>query len=202
MVKTVLNYILDAIPYMLCATPIIILIRMIILTAKKHSKKQINMYREIVLLFFFAFCIGVASQTILPKFEFGMVSPGIVNHNLPRMINLIPGKVFRDIYRECVLNHHYSYFVINFIGNICIFLPIGFGIPLLWKNISIKKIMVIAVVSSLFIELFQFPQARGTDIDDIWLNTLGAVLGYSIYIQAEKIHLFEALFHKCKEKSP
>lgn len=197
MFKSVLEYVLNSIPYMLCAVPVVIVIR-IILFAKNHSKSPLNIYREIAIILFTLFCVGVASQTIIPKLEFGMVSVGIVNRNLWGTVNLIPGKVFFDIYRECVVNHYYLYFIINFLGNIGLFMPIGFGIPLLWKNISLKKLVIIAATASLFIEVCQLPQARGTDIDDIWINTLGAVLGYFIYIKARKITVLRSLFHKIK----
>lgn len=196
-IKSALEYILNSIPYMLCAVPIVIVIR-IIAFAKKNSKQTVNIYREIVLLFFILFCVGVASQTIIPKLEFGMVSFGIVGRNLWGAVNLIPGKVFFDTYRECFVNHYYSYFIINFLGNIGLFVPIGFGISLLRKNISLKKIVIIAALASLFIELCQLPQARGTDIDDIWINTLGAVLGYYMYVKTEKIAVLKSLFQKVK----
>lgn len=83
-------------------------------------------------------------------------------------------------------------------GNIGLFVPIGFGVPLLWKKISLKKIIIIAATVSLFIELCQFPQARGTDIDDIWINTLGALLGYFIYTKMTKIPVLNTLFQKVK----
>ncbi len=177
----VLDYIANCIPYMLCATPIIILIRIFCIARLKKNGIQINWLREIGILLFFMFIIGVASQTIIPKINFGMTSIGIVNSNLFGEVNLIPGKVFVDTYRECFINHYPLYFIINFMGNVCLFLPIGFGIPLFGKNILVKRVILIALLSSLFIELCQLPQARGTDIDDLWINTLGAVLGYIIY---------------------
>lgn len=197
MFKSVLEYVLNSIPYMLFAVPVMIVIR-IILFAKNRSKHPLNIYREIAIMLFTLFCVGVASQTIIPKLEFGMVSVGIVNRNLWGTVNFIPGKVFFDIYRECVVNHYYLYFIINFLGNIGLFMPIGFGIPLLWKNISLKKLIIIAAAASLLIEVCQLPQARGTDIDDIWINTLGAVLGYFIYIEARKITVLRSLFQKIK----
>ncbi len=160
----VLGYITNCIPYMLCAIPIIVLIRVFCITRLKKKGIQINWLHEVGIFLFFMFVVGVASQTVIPKLEFGIVSSGIVNRNLFGEINLIPGKVFVDTYRECFVNHYPLYFVINFIGNICLFLPIGFGIPLLWKNISAKRVILIGLLSSLFIEICQFSQARGTEL--------------------------------------
>lgn len=62
--------------------------------AKKGFKESFNFYHEFTLMLFCLFCVGVASQTIIPKLEFGIVSLGIVDRNLWGTINLIPGKVF------------------------------------------------------------------------------------------------------------
>lgn len=179
----ILHYITNSIPYMLCVIPAEILIRIIVNSL--HRGRKINWLHEIGLLFFTMYCAGVASQTVIPKLEFGG-SGMIVNGNLSGEINLIPGMVFADIYRDGWL-----YFVINFVGNICLFLPIGFGLPLLWNRITAGKTALIALGASLFIELGQLPQARGTDIDDLWLNVLGAVIGFWLYrfiIRIEKIN--------------
>ena len=68
----------------------------------------------------------------------------------------------------------------NFLGNIILFMPFGFIIPLLWK-VSDKKVIVIGFCSSLFIEVCQLFLTRGTDVDDLILNTLGVVFGLLFY---------------------
>lgn len=195
----VLEYIVNAIPYMLFSLSMIVLVRGILLFKIKKNGQKINWYHEIGLWMFILFLVSVASQTIIPKLEFGNVAPGIVNRNLSGNINFIPGMVFVDIYRECFVNHSLLYFVINFVGNICLFLPIGFGIALLWNDISYKKIVCIALAASMLIELCQLPQARGTDIDDLWINALGALLGYLIYrllLKSSKINTFFLKFKR------
>lgn len=176
--KGILHYILNSIPYMLCSIPIMIPRRIIVNLLRKARK--INWRHEAGLLLFAMFCAGVASQTVIPKLEFGGTTP-IVDGNLFGEVNLIPGKVFIDTFNECFRGGNPLYFMINFIGNICLFLPIGFGLSLLWNNMTVRKTVLIAFSASLFIELGQLPQARGTDIDDLWINTLGAIIGYWIY---------------------
>jgi len=56
---------------------------------------------------------------------------------------------------------------------------------LLWRK-SRKNVLITAFLCSLAIELCQLPQARGTDIDDIWLNTLGAFIGYTVWRLLDK----------------
>ena len=195
----VLGYIVNTVPYILCSFPVIVLVRIIFITRMKKKGLRVNWYHEVGLCLFIMFIAGVASQTVIPKLEIGNASMGIINGNLSGGINLIPGMVFVDIYRECFVNHYPLYFVINVLGNICLFLPIGFGIPLLWKDVSAKKVLLIALLSSLFIELCQFPQPRGADIDDLWINVLGAITGCAFYIFLNKSqHRF---FEKFKLKT-
>ena len=51
-------------------------------------------------------------------------------------INLIPFKVIFDTYREVIQNGYINYFIINFLGNIIMFIPIGFFVALLWNLIK------------------------------------------------------------------
>ena len=74
-------------------------------------------------------------------------------------------------------SHH---LLINIMGNIILFVPIGLGVPLLW-SVSGRLTLVIGFLSSLFIELCQLLMLRGTDVDDLILNTLGVLLGVLLY---------------------
>ena len=94
--------------------------------------------------------------------------------------NLIPFKVIVETYNEVFVNGYFNYFLINFLGNIIMFMPIGFFIPLLW-NVSNKKVVIIGFCFSLFIEICQLFLTRGTDVDDLMLNTIGVILGLLLY---------------------
>ena len=97
-------------------------------------------------------------------------------------INLIPFRIFADS-----LASGTGYFIINFLGNIGMFLPIGFFTALLWERPSFLKSAGAGFFTSLTIELCQLPLDRGTDIDDLWLNTLGAALGYLVFLLCRRI---------------
>lgn len=178
---------------MLLSVPFYILTRFIILKKNKTAK---NWLHEIGLLIFVMYCVGVASQTFIPKIEFGNTKLFLVNQNVFGEINLIPGKVLVDSYYEVIYNYNYLYFIVNVIGNISLFVPIGFLIPTLWKNVSLKHILIIALSSSLCIELLQLPQARGTDIDDLWLNIIGAFIGHWAYTLLTKNQRFKNFINK------
>lgn len=191
--NTIIGYIINSVPYMLLSLPFYIVTRFIILMKNKTAK---NWLREIVLLIFVMYCVGIASQTFIPKIEFGNTKLFLVNQNVFGEINLIPGKVLVDSYFEVIHNYNYLYFIVNVIGNISFFVPIGFLIPTLWKNVSMKHILIIALSSSLCIELLQLHQARGTDIDDLWLNVIGAVVGFWIYTILSRNRIFQRFINK------
>lgn len=67
----------------------------------------------------------------------------------------------------------------NVIGNILLFMPLGFFIPLLFhKKNKLGLIALYGAVASLMIEIIQaFTAMNLCDIDDIIFNTLGAILG-------------------------
>lgn len=62
-------------------------------------------------------------------------------------------------------------------------MPLGFLLPLIWKNFrNIINVSLTGLGFSLAIELCQLFNLRATDIDDLMMNTLGAVLGYFIWV--------------------
>lgn len=71
----------------------------------------------------------------------------------------------------------------NLADNILVFVPFGFLFPLAVREGEKFYVMFLnAFVFILGIEVFQLFSAFGAfDVDDIFLNCLGAVLGYGIY---------------------
>lgn len=171
------NYIVNMIPYMVIAVPIYLIIRFLML---RKSSRKFNLYHEIALLIFVIFVVGLASQTVIPKIELGINGNINILKNRTHGINLLPLKVLFETYREVFINLNINYFIINFLGNIIMFMPIGFFIPLLWE-IPDKKIIIVGFLFSLFIEVCQLFLNRGTDVDDLMLNTLGTILGLLVY---------------------
>lgn len=79
--------------------------------------------------------------------------------------------------------------VINVLGNVIIFSPLGFLLPLLMDKF--RQITVLLLVSfgfSLSFETIQllFPALGSFDVDDLILNTFGALLGYFGFILLAK----------------
>lgn len=72
--------------------------------------------------------------------------------------------------------------VIGYLLNIVMFVPFGFLVPLIWKEMGkLSHILTTGFALSLLIELSQLFSYRGTDVDDLILNTLGAVVGFLVY---------------------
>jgi glycopeptide antibiotics resistance protein len=90
-------------------------------------------------------------------------------------INIIP---FKDLFR-----FDSRIGLLNFVVNLILLAPIGFFFPLLCanKNKSIKNFIVLILSSTFVIEIIQFLTATGSsDINDIILNTLGAIAFYML----------------------
>ena len=76
----------------------------------------------------------------------------------------------------------------NFIGNIILFIPVGVLFPLTGDEHKCVKTGFVALCFSIIIEIIQLVSHRGYfEIDDLILNTLGAVMGYGIYRVAMKL---------------
>ena len=160
---------------MILAAPIHCVFRIFLL---KKRKTEFRWHREIALLLFVLFLAGLASQTILPKLEWGVNGLGIVQNGV-HTTNLIPLKVLFETWEQ-VAQGRFNYFLINFLGNVVMFIPIGLFPRLLW-NVSRRKCLLIGFCASLFIEVCQLFLTRGTDVDDLILNTLGTFLGILLY---------------------
>ncbi len=85
---------------------------------------------------------------------------------------------------------HNEIFLINIIGNILIFLPFG------WLGLAVKifnrfiplTLFFICCIS--FIELMQFVTGLGVaDIDDVFLNTIGMLIGFLTYRLTVKMNI-------------
>ena len=178
----IIGYIGAMLPYMIIALPIILLFRFIY--NKMRGFNQFHIYHEIGVIFFLLFMIALFSQTIMSFTYTGPeVSRTFTN------INLIPFRVFQDNYYAITELNFWQPFIINFLGNICIFMPIGFLIPLVWDKFNrFWKVALIGFGISLFIETTQLTQLRSSDIDDLWLNTLGSIFGYSFYLLSNNFY--------------
>ncbi|MFA6282409.1 MAG: VanZ family protein [Candidatus Omnitrophota bacterium] len=72
--------------------------------------------------------------------------------------------------------------IVAYLLNIILFVPLGFLAPLIWPNLNKIKYAFLAWASfSLLIELSQLLNYRSTDVDDLLMNTFGAIIGYLLF---------------------
>ncbi|MEO7530210.1 MAG: VanZ family protein, partial [Sediminibacterium sp.] len=107
----------------------------------------------------------------------------------PQDTNLIPFKSTINAIRHSMAIHQrfrISMLFENTPGNIVLFLPLGFLLPLIAKKTdSFIAILFVGLFCSAGIELIQYIERnfavyRSVDIDDVILNTLGAILGWML----------------------
>ncbi len=72
-------------------------------------------------------------------------------------------------------------------GNIGLLVPVGFIAPFVFKNMTWKKTLLLALAAGLVLEGMQVVLRVGIfDIDDVILNALGVMIGYWIFILLAK----------------
>lgn len=191
----VIQYIWNMVPYCVLGAVLFIIFRVIF-----QRDNTLNLKKDIATGLFIAYCFGLASQTIIPHFNFGISSSTgkpfldvfITNDN--SSINLIP---FKTIFEQIVGRNEVvsqidiaDVSILNLLSNIFLFSPIGFFVPLINKRyISLKKIILIGVSTSCVVEVIQLFIGRSCDIDDVILNTCGVVIGFIIFKVYKRIVL-------------
>ena len=97
-----------------------------------------------------------------------------VDKIFPLWINLIPIVHLFDVYDG---------WLINIIGNVTMFIPVGLVWPFCFKKLdTLGKTVLACAGFPLFIEITQLPfYDRCSDVDDLILNTTGILIGALIY---------------------
>lgn len=168
-------YTLEFQTLLIFVAPVWIVFRIIkILVSNKHQK-TISIKKEIIINLFFIYVMGVIKEVAFP------LHIGHTKQFYMRGINLIPFKSIEQLIRD---GFDKPFVVRNVLGNIILFCPLGFFVPLLWKSFnSNKKTIFLGFAVSVLIESSQFFLLvnRSVDIDDVILNVLGTILGVIIY---------------------
>lgn len=133
----------------------------------RFIKIAINLALAIyVVLLFWGLYINADSRQQLNEFKY----------------NLHP---FKTIYTYVIdyKSNNKEPFIINIIGNIALFIPFGFLLPItfLRQLNRLDKLLFVTVCGIFLIEISQFILQIGVfDIDDIILNSIGVILGFMI----------------------
>lgn len=151
----------------------------------RGSGHQAGAFREGALLLFFMFLSGLFALTLTPP---DFWTDLLILRRVPTLpppfqggINLIPLRESWNLYRYYAQIGFWEAILLNFLGNILMFLPVGFFSALLSDKPRWWKSTLWTFNASFFIEVFQLFVSRGTDVDDLILNTVGGLVGYGIF---------------------
>lgn len=98
--------------------------------------------------------------------------------------------LFREIKRFWNYREEVGLFAMftNLFGNVIIFIPFGFFMPMASKYRSIFSALFYSFGLSLCVETFQLITKVGSfDVDDLLLNTVGGLVGYLIFVLGEAL---------------
>ena len=180
------SYIVQMLPCMLLAAGAFFLIRPWRKWNLTFQGLISGLYRESALFLFVLFCAGLGSLTLFPqgfwrwnsfclmlqaKHVFALVD---LSFQLQR-IQWIP---FLNMLNS---DGPIGWGLFMLLGNIIMFSPLGFFVALLWRHPCWQKSLLAGFCSSFLVEIIQFFVGRGSDINDVILNSLGALCGFWLF---------------------
>ncbi len=144
--------------------------------------KKFSVKRELQMLLVYICLVVIARFAYFPLHHvYGKIGSLMIGYTAIQtdMISLIPFYFLFD---------RYDGWIINIIGNIAMFIPVGIVWPICFQKLdSIRKTVFAGMVFILLIELTQLLcLERHTDIDDVILNTSGVLIGACILFAIRK----------------
>lgn len=113
--------------------------------------------------------------------------PWQINFNFNRPLSDINFVFMKETWKLVYAPSRLDFFYNSF-GNVLCFVPFGILFPIVFsKKESFIKTTIIGMLVSVSIETLQFLLMTGvSDIDDVFFNTCGTILGYLIYYLFKK----------------
>ncbi|MFB0919473.1 MAG: VanZ family protein [Oscillospiraceae bacterium] len=157
-------YLAETVSYLPCGLAASLLFLIIYELKLRAAKEKDAWHHRFMLLTLGIYLTIVFALTVSPIYGFSLSHIG-------SSVNLKPFQALKDI----------SVNPMNFWGNIVLFIPFGLLLVLISKRCQKLHITLLAGAGlSLFIELLQLFGTRGTDIDDVILNTMGTLCGFIV----------------------
>ncbi len=164
------------------ALVVYIIARIIYLKKKNRNTSKVKWLRELLIAGLVAY---TAAMTVLLFFHFNagltlFTDKGFLNP-IERLqenigINFIP---FKSISEFISLTDSPILMIRNVLGNIILFVPIGFLMGLLWEKWSKpKNVLLFSLLVPIGIEFIQLFIGRAVDVDDVILNFAGLMTGF------------------------
>lgn len=171
--NTILKIFEDIWPMILIFSVILISLRLVYLY---KNKKKFILYKEVLSFGFILYVICL----------FRVVTFQDVSWSTS---NFIP---FKEMLRY---DFGSRLFFKNVIGNLLMFIPYGFFISYILKIKKPTTTIILTFIVSLTIEFTQLLIGRVFDIDDIFLNIIGGVIGYILFYLMDRLK-FKGLLQK------
>lgn len=117
--------------------------------------------------------------------RWGMDAPGSYLQRLRENLNLVPLRTIRQYLHALTLENAYlvRHAVVNLAGNVVMFVPLGFFLPLVagpCRKFTVLLLWVLMIL--LCVELVQLLTLLGScDVDDFILNVPGTAIGFGIF---------------------
>ena len=143
---------------------------------KKLSSKNIRLFAGII--------YGVLLLCVLFFRSIGTTYPWTYAEYLRAMHNFIPLKsVYVLLTTPVISTRIIIRFLVNFIGNIVLFVPWGVLLPACFKKLqSFKHFAALTLVALILVESIQIFSMLGSfDVEDILLNVIGACAGFACF---------------------
>jgi glycopeptide antibiotics resistance protein len=100
-------------------------------------------------------------------------------HYMRWFVNFVPFRSIYELYIRGLIRGYvsFSYVALNFLGNLCLCMPLAFFLPLLWKHQRKWYFFLPTLLLSVaLIEALQlFFMVGSCDVDDLILNAAGAI---------------------------
>lgn len=148
----------------------------------RRGRPKAGACREGALLLLLMFLAGLLFLTLTPPAGWSYEGP------FQGTVNLIPLREGVRLFRFYYENQMWTALLVNYLGNVIMFIPVGFFAGLLLDRPRWWKGTLWAFGLSLFIEVGQLFVCRGTDVDDLILNTLGGLMGYWLFLLFRRIN--------------
>ena len=175
-------------PYRSYAYPFLVLSAIVVpcwmafrLYRRRTSGHHLSLGREILLLIFVVYLVGLVTATLTPNRSSRLLAEG--RGGIELRPNLATLTCFAAILpRGSSVGPFCEY---NARANFALFFPLGILIPLIWRRLRFRRGIQIAIALSLSIEVVQYLSSawgsyRAADVNDVILNVAGACLGLAL----------------------
>lgn len=168
-----------------CAGRILVIRRKLFAEKKSFEMSLKTGAREVVMALFVLFMTGLLMLTFQNGQEWMRarnLTEAVLRFRNRVGVNLTPFHTIRNYIRYAPTS---DWLWVNIVGNIVMFIPWGFCLPLLWKEYrSFFKLVFMALFLPVCIEFFQLFVGRTVDVDDVILNFAGSMLGGVLFLIA------------------